>query len=150
VALKHDPKTGGLRWDRNTASARWTDKANRPDAVEFLEMLIRDGHVARVWDTLEEYSIPDLEGNEVRYIAKEALRKAAELEQLDWAMVNVLTRLIGGKRLKGERRIPPDLKAKALAWIRANPRASLTKIANRFDIARSTAAIWKAEALSDN
>jgi hypothetical protein len=52
--------------------------------------------------------------------------------------------------LKGERRIDPVSKAEGLAWIKAHPTASITKIAGSNGIARSTAAIWKSEALSDN
>jgi hypothetical protein len=142
VAFKKDEPTGGLRWDRSTAGDRWGRKANRPDVVEFCEMLIDQGNTGSIWDTLADpaYRPADLHDDEERLIVRRALRRDAELGRLDASMVEVLIRLIGGKdRLKTELRGDLLMRAAARAHIQANPGVSLGQLRRRFGFTRETA-----------
>jgi hypothetical protein len=144
--------SGGLRWDRSTASERWGKNANRPDFVEAAEHFLDRGMINCLWDTLAnpDYRPADLGEDEERMLVRKALARSVEVGRMNGNAAAVLLRLIGGSdRLKTENK-DPKKKAQAISEIRATPGISLGRLAQKYHISRDTASRWKKDALSDN
>jgi hypothetical protein len=124
---------GVLRWDRRTGRARWGPKARNPAFVEAAELIIENGAINRIWDTLADRPA-ELADDEELFIVGKALRRAVELGRLDANLVAVLLRLLDSPQsLKTETRAPAAHRA-IRAAVEANPDVSLGQLERDFGV----------------
>jgi hypothetical protein len=147
MGFKRDDATGGLIWDKSTASERWGKNAKRPDFVEMAERSIEAGMLMCVWDTLADPARRrDLADDEERMIVRKALRRSVEKGRMHASTAAVLISLIGGSdRLKTENKVNHSA---IRAAAKANPNISLSKLSQKFGCSRSTAQAIKRDVLS--